>query len=75
MKLWDELPPLGRALRTVRKDRLIWGSGKQPDGGGATHLSSGLSMLEKCLPHPGDQEQVLVENPARLYWFDDGASG
>lgn len=70
LKLWDELPPLARALQTVRKDRLIWGSGKQAEGGGATHLATGLATLEKCLPHPADQEQVLVENPARLYGFD-----
>lgn len=70
LKLWDELPPLAHLLQTVRKDRLIWGSGKQPAGGNGTHLASGLAMLEKCLPHPGDQEQVLVENPARLYGFD-----
>jgi predicted TIM-barrel fold metal-dependent hydrolase len=71
LKLWDEPAPLARALQGVRKDRLIWGSGKQPEGGHATHLASGLAALERCLPHPGDQEQVLVENPARLYGFDD----
>jgi predicted TIM-barrel fold metal-dependent hydrolase len=70
LKLWDEPPPLAHLLQTARKDRLIWGSGKQPLGGGATHLASGLAMLDKCLPHPGDQERVLVENPARLYGFD-----
>jgi 2-pyrone-4,6-dicarboxylate lactonase len=70
LKLWDEPPPLAHLLQTVRKDRLIWGSGKQP-GGGATHLASSLALLEKCLPHPGDQQQVLVDNPARLYGFDD----
>jgi predicted TIM-barrel fold metal-dependent hydrolase len=69
LQLWDELPPLAQALQTIRKDRLVWGSGKQMDGGGATHLASGLALLEKCLPHPGDQEQVLVDNPARLYGF------
>lgn len=73
LKLWDEPPPLAHALQTVRKDRLIWGSGKRAGAGGATHLSSGLAMLEKCLPHPGDREQVLVENPVRLYGFDRSA--
>jgi predicted TIM-barrel fold metal-dependent hydrolase len=73
LKLWDELPPLARALQAVRKDRLIWGSGKQGDGGSATHLGSSLAALEKCLPHPGDQEQILVDNPARLYGFDQQA--
>lgn len=69
LQLWDELPPLAQSLQTIRKDRLIWGSGKQIDSGGAAHLAAGLALLEKCLPHPGDQEQVLVDNPARLYGF------
>jgi predicted TIM-barrel fold metal-dependent hydrolase len=69
LQLWDELPPLAQALQTFRKDRLVWGSGKQANGSNATHLASGLALLEKYLPHPGDQEQVLVDNPARLYGF------
>jgi predicted TIM-barrel fold metal-dependent hydrolase len=68
--LWDEPSPLARVLQTVRKDRLIWGSGKQTGGDGAAHIAAGLAVLEKYLPHPGDQEQVLVENPSRLYGFD-----
>lgn len=69
-KLWDEPPPLAPALQTARKDRLIWGSGKQSGGDGIAHMASGLAMLEKCLPHPADREQVLVDNPASLYGFD-----
>jgi predicted TIM-barrel fold metal-dependent hydrolase len=73
LKLWDEPPPLARTLQAVRKDRLIWGSGKQRDGDGTAHLASALATLEKCLPHPADREQVLSDNPARLYGFDDPA--
>jgi predicted TIM-barrel fold metal-dependent hydrolase len=71
LKLWDEPPSLALALQTVRKDRLIWGSGKQSPGDGAAHMASGLAMLEKCLPHPADREQVLIDNPAQLYGFDN----
>lgn len=71
LKLWDEPPPLAHALQAMRKDRLIWGSGKRQHGDGAAHLASGLTILEKCLPHPADREQVLVDNPAKLYGFDD----
>jgi predicted TIM-barrel fold metal-dependent hydrolase len=74
LKLWDEPLPLARALKAVRKDRLIWGSGKQPDGDAAAHLPSSLAMLEKCVPHPGDREQVLADNPATLYGFQDSGS-
>jgi hypothetical protein len=28
-------------------------------------------MLEKCVPHPGEREQVLTDNPATLYDFGD----
>jgi len=71
LKLWDEPPPLARALQAVRKDRLIWGSGKRPDGDG-TYLASSLAMLEKCVPNPGDRELVLTDNPTTLYGFDNG---
>lgn len=71
LKLWDEPPPLARALLTTRKDRLIWGSGRTLAGDGAMQIAASLALLEKCLPHPGDQEQVLVDNPARLYGFND----
>ncbi len=37
LKLWDEPPPLALALQAVRKDRLIWGSGKRPAGDGAAY--------------------------------------
>lgn len=74
LKLWDEPPPLARALLTARKDRLIWGSGRTLAGDGALQIAAGLALLEKCLPHPGDQEQVLVDNPARLYGFGDTGS-
>jgi len=69
LKLWDEPPPLAHALQAVRKDRLIWGSGRTLAGDGAVHIATGLTLLEKCLPHPGDQQQVLVDNPAQLYGF------
>jgi predicted TIM-barrel fold metal-dependent hydrolase len=69
LKLWDEPPQLAHALQAVRKDRLIWGSGRTLAGDGAMHIASGLALLDKCLPHPGDQQQVLVDNPARLYDF------
>ena len=48
LKLWDEPSPLARALQNVRKDRLIWGSGKQHGGDSAAHVASGLATLEKC---------------------------
>jgi predicted TIM-barrel fold metal-dependent hydrolase len=72
LKIWDEPPPLERALQAVRKDRLIWGSGKRPDGDGAGYLASSLALLEKSVPNPGDREQVLTDNPVTLYGFDNG---
>lgn len=74
LNLWDEAPPLARALQSVRTDRLIWGSGKQTGRHCAIHLASGLAMLDKFLPHPGDRHRVLVDNPASLYGFASGAT-
>jgi predicted TIM-barrel fold metal-dependent hydrolase len=70
LKLWDEPSTLARALSSVRKDRLIWGSGRHGGGDIATHVAAGLATLEKAVPHPADREQILVDNPARLYAFD-----
>lgn len=70
LPLWDEPPALARALQSARKDRLIWGSGKQAAGDGSMHLSSGLAMLEKWLPRQADRDAILIDNPARLYGFD-----
>ena len=70
LKLWDEPSMLARALPDVRKDRLIWGSGRHGGGDIAAHIASGLTTLEKAVPHPADREQILVDNPARLYAFD-----
>jgi predicted TIM-barrel fold metal-dependent hydrolase len=69
LKLWDEPSPLATALAGARKDRLIWGSGKQPTGEGSAYLSAGLAVLEKYIPHPADREAILIGNPATLYDF------
>lgn len=69
LKLWDEPSPLATALAAVRKDRLIWGSGKQPTGDGTAYLSAGLAALEKCIPQPTEREAILIGNPATLYDF------
>jgi predicted TIM-barrel fold metal-dependent hydrolase len=70
LKLWDEPSAFACALSNVRKDRLIWGSGRHRGGDIAAHVASGLATLEKAVPHPADREQILVDNPARLYAFD-----
>lgn len=69
LKLWDEPSPLATAIAAARKDRLIWGSGKQPTGEGSGYLSAGLAVLEKCIPHPAEREAILIDNPATLYDF------
>lgn len=74
LKLWDEPSALARALQHVRKDRLIWGSGRHGGGDIAAHVASGLATLEKAVPHPADREQILIDNPARLYAFDGSDS-
>lgn len=70
LKLWDEPSALARALSNVRKDRLIWGSGRLAGGDIAAHVAAGLATLETAVPHPADREQILVDNPARLYAFE-----
>jgi predicted TIM-barrel fold metal-dependent hydrolase len=70
LKLWDEPSVLARALSSVRKDRLLWGSGRQSGPDSAAHVASGLATLEKAVPHPADREQILNDNPARLYGFE-----
>ncbi len=69
LKLWDEPSPLATALAGARKDRLIWGSGKQAFGDGSGHISASLAVLERCIPHPADRAAILVDNPTALYAF------
>ena len=74
LKIWDEPSVLARAMQGLRKDRLIWGSGRHAGGDIAAHVAAGLATLEKAVPHPADREQVLVDNPAQLYAFDSRES-
>lgn len=69
LKLWDEPSSLAAALAGARKDRLIWGSGKQAAGDGSGHISASLAVLERCIPHPADRAAILIDNPTALYDF------
>lgn len=69
---YDDVEPFARALREARPDRLLWGTdwphpiNKKPmanDGDLFDHLAAWLPDEELC-------QQVLVENPKRLYGFD-----
>jgi 2-pyrone-4,6-dicarboxylate lactonase len=69
---YDDVEPLARALREARPDRLLWGSdwphaiNKKPmanDGDLFDHVAA-------WLPEERLREQVLADNPRRLYGFD-----
>ncbi len=68
---WADIAPFARALAAVRPDRVVWGSNwphpirfrEMPDDGDL------LDALAEWLPDPLVLQQVLVDNPTRLYDF------
>ncbi|WP_326541083.1 amidohydrolase family protein [Pseudorhodoferax sp.] len=68
---YTDVRPLAEALLRANPAQLVWGSdwphpaiqAPMPDDG---HLADAL--LDGC--SPGELQQVLVDNPTRLYWHD-----
>jgi predicted TIM-barrel fold metal-dependent hydrolase len=56
---------------TLRRDRVIWGSGPRPaqHADALGHVADALALLGQWLGSADDRETVLTVNPARLYGF------
>lgn len=65
--------PFARALLQVAPDRVIWGT-DWPHPNIAQHMPNDgdlVDMIPLFTSDPVLQKKILVENPARLYGFDD----
>lgn len=69
---WDDIVPIVHAYLDVAPDRVIWGSDwphplskKPPPNEGPL-----LDFLAAATRTPDERHRVLVENPARLFGFD-----
>jgi 2-pyrone-4,6-dicarboxylate lactonase len=71
----DTLGAFVDAALSLRRDRVLWGSGiraardigQHPDG--LSHVARALAALTQWIPDHDDREIVLAANPSRLYGF------
>lgn len=71
--------PFARAILDLAPERTLWGTdwphsqryrpGRQPDDGDL------VDLLELMVPDEALRRAILVDNPARLFGFDDGPAG
>jgi predicted TIM-barrel fold metal-dependent hydrolase len=75
--------PIAQALVAANPDRIVWGSNWPHPGRGRTRTDIAppypnddgllLNQLPKWVPDPAIRKKILVDNPAKLYGFDDTA--
>jgi len=69
---YDDVEPIAKALMTARPDRLLWGTdwphpiNKKP----MANDGDMFDLVVGWLPDGNIRQQVMVENPRRLYGFD-----
>jgi 2-pyrone-4,6-dicarboxylate lactonase len=76
---WHEVVPIGRELHAAAPDRCLFGTDwphtHSHNEGGGPQESELIALLYRFLPDAAARRAVLVDNPARLYGFDEVASG
>ena len=66
----SHVAPLGRALVETRPDRLIWGSDWPHLTDGQRDTGELINLLADWAPDPSVRQQILVEGPDRLFFYD-----
>lgn len=73
---WDDVVPLAQRLIEAAPERCVWGSDwphpvsvKQPPNEGAL-----LELLYRFAPDPATLRKILVDNPARLFGFEEAGA-
>lgn len=74
---FDDAIPFGRAILEAAPERTLWGTDwPHPNVKGPTPQESDLvPLLHKMVPEPDLLRRVLVDNPSRLYRFDEPIAG
>jgi 2-pyrone-4,6-dicarboxylate lactonase len=69
---YEDVEPFARALRAARPDRLLWGSDWPHAINRKPMANDGdlFDLIAAWLPDERLRQQVLVDNPKRLYGFD-----
>lgn len=67
---YDDFVPLARRIVETFPDRVLWGT-DWPHPNLKTHMPDDgklVDLLPRIAPTPALQQQLLVDNPLRLYW-------
>jgi predicted TIM-barrel fold metal-dependent hydrolase len=68
---YTEAVPIARALIEASPDRMLWGTDfPHPNATHETDEADLVDLVPKFAPQPVAQRRLLVDNPARLYGFD-----
>ena len=70
---FDDALPFARALIDAAPDRILWGTDWPHPNVGKHMPNDGdlVDLFARMAPEPGLQRKILVENPARLYGFEE----
>jgi len=73
---FDDALPFARALIEAAPDRILWGTDWPHPNVGKHMPNDGdlVDLFARMAPDPGLQRKILVENPARLYGFEETKS-
>ena len=67
---YPELDPIAKSLIATRPDRLVWGTNwPHPSQDSPPDEADLLALLAHWAPDPATRENILVHNPAKLYFF------
>jgi len=70
--IYRDVEPLVRSLVSAAPERLLWASNwPHPGQAAPPDAEALLRLLAEWIPDSGVRSQILVDNPARLYGFDN----
>jgi 2-pyrone-4,6-dicarboxylate lactonase len=71
--LYEDIGPIARAMIACAPDRIVWGS-DWPHASAREKMQADaelVDILDQWVPDDAARHRILVDNPARLYCFDD----
>jgi len=71
---YDDVVPFGRALVEAFPDRVLWGT-DWPHPNMKSHIPDDGALVDfipRIAPEAAQRQALLVDNPMRLYWSDQG---
>lgn len=71
---YDDVVPFGRALVEAFPDRVLWGT-DWPHPNMKSHIPDDGALVDfipRIAPEEAQRQALLVDNPMRLYWSDQG---